>query len=358
MGFSFFAKGGDALASKKTPSKESVVCAYCDDDFREQHLARKDVSAIWRENFYKSRSELYRKNDGFIPVCKECVKRLFDAYTETLNDKSEAFYYLCARFDWYFNERLLSEIDERDPLFISSYLKRCNLAPNSFKTFIDTLKEGVKEVQDEKNAKLDAPPESTKKENIYLPLTDEEITSEMIAKWGSNFEPYEYIKLENLYSDMVMVNPRMEETPQDKDYLRKICFNSVMLERAYIEGDEAKIRALSGSYSKFMQDSKLRAMDKTEADKSGGLRNFSQIYAEVESDDFIPPWAKIAKMKGVNQDIVDRSIMHIENHTRRFRKEEMYVAPPEDTPKLSAEEIDPNARIFRDCIDLDGDVDG
>jgi hypothetical protein len=83
-----------------------------------------------------------------------------------------------------------------------------------------------------------------------------------------------------------------------------------------------------------MADSKFRAMDQTDASKTGGLRTFSQIYAEVEKDEFIPPWEEYRKVKGLEQDIVDKTIMHILNYTLKLNKAPQLIEPPEDTPKI------------------------
>jgi hypothetical protein len=97
-----------------------------------------------------------------------------------------------------------------------------------------------------------------------------------------------------------------------------------------------------------MADSKFRAMDKTEADKTGGIRSFSMIYAEAESPDFIPPWEYYKKIKGISQDIVDKCIMHMENFILRLNRVEKMTTPPVDTPKITQDET---------TLDL-GDIDG
>jgi hypothetical protein len=87
-----------------------------------------------------------------------------------------------------------------------------------------------------------------------------------------------------------------------------------------------------------MADSKFRAMDKTDADKTGGVRNFCTIYSEVEKDGFIPPWEYYKKIKGIAQDIVDKTIMHIENFTLKLNKIELHIKHY-NYPVLSDEEI-------------------
>ena len=104
------------------------------------------------------------------------------------------------------------------------------------------------------------------------------------------------------------------------------------------DGNYGQAKSLGDLFSKYMADSQFRAMDKTDADKTGGLRNFGMIYAEVESEGFIPPWETYRKIKGIKQDIVDKTIMHIENFTLKLNKIESMSTPPTDTPKLESDE--------------------
>jgi hypothetical protein len=94
-------------------------------------------------------------------------------------------------------------------------------------------------------------------------------------------------------------------------------------------------------------------MDKTDADKTGGIRSFSTIYAEVEKDGFIPPWEFYRKIKGIKQDIVDKTIMHIENFTLKLNKIEQMTTPPIDTPELEKDEIDEINNIKINDIEVD-----
>jgi hypothetical protein len=107
-------------------------------------------------------------------------------------------------------------------------------------------------------------------------------------------------------------------------------------------GNYSQAKQLGDLFSKYMADSKFRAMDKTEADKTGGIRTFSAIYAEVESDSFIPPWEYYRKIRGLTQDILDKTIMHIENFTLRLNRAERMTEPPIDAPKITQEDTDAN----------------
>jgi hypothetical protein len=240
-------------------------------------------------------------------------------------------------FGWYYDKKIFDKYNND----ISIYLQKISLESNG-KTFDDNLDNDFNNRNE--GSSIDYVNKIIKDSVI-------DITPEMIIKWGKNFDIYEYLKLENLYNDMITINPRLEETPQDKDYLRKMCLNSVLLDRALMDGDEKRVKPLSDSYSKTMMDMKLRAMDKTDADKTGGIRTFSQIYGEVEKDDFIWPWEKYRKMKGVKPDIVDRTIFHILNHMRSFAKMPKLTSVITNEMELNQDEVDDaEVEIYNDTI--------
>ena len=157
------------------------------------------------------------------------------------------------------------------------------------------------------------------------------VTSEMVNRWGK-YKPEEYHNLEKFYWEMKDRNKI--ETPQEETYLKKLALISLKMDQELAAGNYPQARDLGNLFSKYMADSQFRAMDKTEADKTGGLRTFSQIYAEVEKDDFIPPWEYYMKIKGLKQDIVDKTIMYIANFILRLNKIEQMTEPPADTPKV------------------------
>jgi hypothetical protein len=183
--------------------------------------------------------------------------------------------------------------------------------------------------------------------NIEDKLADFDITEDMIVRWGSKHDKEDYIKLEKFYHGMKDMNKI--ETPQDIDYLKKLSVISLKMDKELEEGHYDEVKKLGDLYSKYMADSKFRAMDKTDADKTGGIRNFSTIYSEVEKDGFIPPWEHYRKIKGLTQDVIDKTIMHIENFTLRLNKVNIMTEPPRDTPKLDEDETD---------IYNEGDIDG
>jgi hypothetical protein len=187
--------------------------------------------------------------------------------------------------------------------------------------------------------------------NISNENSDIIVDSKLINFWGQNWQPDEYIRLEKFYRSMIDINK--PETPQDEDYIKKIARLSVQIDKAIESGDSKTAKSLGDLYSKYMADAKLRTSDTSDADKSGGIRRFCDIFTEVESDDFIPPWEYYRKVNGAKQDIVDKTIMFILNFMLKFNKTDKLSQPPINTPKIEEDEIDENAKTSLELKDLE-----
>lgn len=291
--------------SKKTkPKTEKKVCEKC-----KRNLAI--------TQFYDTRSKLADKK---LNICKLCISDMIDI--ENLN----TVYHILQLMDVPFLHNYWETAYEKGGNIFGSYLRMANSLPQlKNKHWNNSIFKDGKET-----INID--------DIIDKSESDIEITKELIQKWGKHDSADQYYKLEQFYWDMKDAN--RIETPQDENYLKKIAMISVKMDKELESGNYDEFKKLGDLYSKYMADSKFRAMDKTDADKTGGLRNFSSIYAEVEKDDFIPPWEYYRKLKGVKQDIVDKTIMHIENFALKLNKIESMTEPPIDTPKLEPDEID------------------
>ncbi|WP_291566952.1 MULTISPECIES: hypothetical protein [unclassified Clostridium] len=276
-------------------------------------------------NFYNSKSPLFP--NGKVNICKNCIKEMID-YSDM-----ETIYAVFRILDI--------------PFFYNRWEEACRKTPkNPFGNYIRMANSGLNEFKGarwkdsafkEEKSNHDEIQDIYKIEDIEKDLLkDFKPTKEMLIKWGTKYNPEQYIKLENFYTEMMEKNNI--ETPQDMDYLKKISVISMKIDEELEAGHYAQAKQLGDLFSKYMADSKFRAMDKTDADKTGGIRNFSTIYAEVESDGFIPPWEYYRKIKGLSQDIIDKCIMHMENFTLKLNRAEKMTDPPYDTPKLTQEE--------------------
>jgi hypothetical protein len=264
--------------------------------------------------------------DGRLPICKQCISEIAG---EDYKDIQTALRMVDRPWLPHLWKSALE--DKRETL--GAYFVLINAKDFRHMTWADSELDTTTNKQHSQVKNAHANTSSYNKDDFQF-----KVTNEMIMRWGSNYEVDDYAKLEDFYHKMKMSN--RIETPQDETYLKKLAVISLKMDQELEAGNYNQVKQLGDLFSKYMADSKFRAMDKTEADKTGGIRNFGAIFAEVEKDGHIPPWEQYRKIKGLTQDIVDKTIMHIENFTLRLNKIERMTEPPVDTPKLTSEDTD------------------
>jgi hypothetical protein len=268
------------------------------------------------EDFYVSYSPLH---NGKVPVCKICLLDNVDINNiQTVRDTLRMI-------DRPFIQSLWDSSKDEGKNHFGKYMKNIGMRQYRDLTWKDSI------YKDSNNKSYYEPQQEDQEQRINFT-----VTSEILRRWGQNYELDDYVKLEDFYQKMKDMN--RIETPQEETYLKKLAVISLKMDQELEEGNYGQVKQLGDLFSKYMADSKFRASDKTDADKTGGIRNFSTIYAEVEKDGHIPPWGEYRKVKGLKQDIVDKTIMHIENFTLRLNKIERMIEPPSDTPKLTEED--------------------
>ena len=311
----------------KTQGRPPVIKKECDNCHKELAVTQ----------FYNTNSVL--SVDGKLNICKVCVKSMLDY------NKIETVYKILQLLDIpfiYSYWRNAKENNPEDPW--SRYITMANSKINEFKK--STWKDSKFEPDSINPVKLNM-------NQAIMTSNHFDVTNEMILKWGNKYEQNDYYELEQFYNDMQRTNSI--ETTQDMIYLKKLAIISLKMDKELEEGNYDEAKKLGDLFSKYMADSKFRAMDKTDADKTGGIRNFCTIYSEVEKDGFIPPWEYYRKIRGISQDVVDKTIMHIENFTLKLNKAEKMMSPPLDTPKLDLDEIDTDNIIVINDIEVDVD---
>lgn len=298
-------------ARTTSKSKKEPEVAYCTMQYSDICKNKEGINKT--SNFYSTADGIFFKS-GKLHICKDCIKEYcYNSNKDLLLDNFKKILMMC---NLPFLPRELKSALESNNDTVGTYLK------NIYLNYKGCGWQGDSDVE----ATIGLSPADRL-------LQDFRPTQEMMVKWGFNYKPEQYIKLENFYNQMCETN--VIETTQDKDYLKKLAVISMKLDEELELGNYAQSKQLGDLFSKYMADSKFRASDKTDADKSGGLRSFAQIYAEVEKDDFIPPWEKFEKLKGLSQDLVDKTIMHIENFILRANKIERMSEPPIDTPNVN-----------------------
>lgn len=280
-----------------------------------------------KAQFYLSNNEFHKADKRF-PVCKVCISEQIDY------DNMQSIYDILSQMNRPFLKETWRQSSEETSRtgknLFGVYYKNLVLNKKDL-----TYKNSIFDT--EKSASGNHTTQNLIDQQNSIPKFVFKVTEEMILRWGQYPDVDSYIKLEEFYHQMKRSNKI--ETHQEETYLKKLAAISLKMDKELEAGNSQQVKQLGDLFSKFMADSKFRASDKTDADKTGGIRNFSTIYSETEKDGHIPPWEYYRKIKNIDQDIVDRTIMHIENFTLRLNKIERMIEPPDDTPQLSEDEI-------------------
>nr|WP_156736239.1 hypothetical protein [Mycobacterium sp. E3298] len=277
-----------------------------------------------KSDYYSTVSNLYP--NGNYPVCKACVQEKLPQEVDPL-DKN----YLTVVHG------ILLELNKPylHSLWLSSIEEANRRGWNTFNCYMKNIQLNHKDYT-WKNSDLGDKSSEQSDDNTQVSINFK-VTQDILIRWGQNYTVDDYVKLEDFYHNMKKMNKI--ETPQEETYLKKLAVISVKMDQELESGNYGQVKQLGDLFSKYMADSKFRAMDKSEVDKTGGIRSFGAIFAECESEGHIPPWEQFRKIKGLTQDLVDKTIMHIENFTLRLNKIERMVEPPSDTPKITEGDV-------------------
>lgn len=259
-------------------NQERKVCSNCDKNRK-------------RSDFYNSNNTLF---DGKSPICKPCIRTMID-----VND-IETVYKTLKLLDAPFIYDEWEGAMEKGGDVFGKYMRRVNSLHNHRnKTWKDSIFKKEAIAVDEKDLKVISP------DSGFV------ANQEMVEFWGSGYSNEEYKKLSIFYKDME--NSYEIETASHKDYLKKICIVSLKMEQALADNQINQFKALSDVYDKLMRSAKFTAVQRSAADRTGGMNTFSEFFEFIEKEGFIPRFHTDEP-----KDIVDETIDNLMKYTRNL----------------------------------------
>lgn len=268
------------LTRKKTIINKKV-CLKCQKEKKEA-------------DFFLSNSDLHA--DKRYPVCKECLK-------ENLNiDDLKSVQDLLMQMNRPFLMDLwLSSVDEgnrTDKEIFGIYLKNCQLNYRNL-----TWKDSIFEIQHVK-------------ENINVDeILKNEITDDLINKWGYGYDKEEYLAFERKYA--MLRNNYQEKTAMHTEALLTYIRYRVKEEMSTAKNDVKAAKEWGALAQKAAQDAKINPSQLSKSDLSDGLDTFGQLVRTVEQAvDIIPI---LPKFKEKPQDKVDFTIWCYVNYIRDLK---------------------------------------
>lgn len=261
----------DAKPSEIEPrvvSDEEYRCTCCNHKFKRQE-----------RNFNRSKSPIYKGNNGYLSICQNCVAELYEQYVKFYdNDEDAAAERICQITDMYFDpevwamSRKISESrNGRSRNRISTYVSKLNLNQvDGCTTYSDTL---VKRWEaDVKNASTVAEVEQNK--DIATP-------TDVVRRFGTGFSEGDYDSMQYEYQDWVRRYGEPIDKRQEELYV-SICYMKLNQQKLLQKGD-ANIGAAANSYRSQIEAATTEIEDrikKAEADKQ--LSPLGEMIRDIE----------------------------------------------------------------------------
>ena len=190
-------------------SDEEYRCTCCGHKYKKQET-----------NFGRSKSPIYKGNNGFVSICKNCVAELYEQYVKFYDgDEDAAAERICQITDMYFDldiwasSRKISESrNGKSRNRISTYISRLNLSQvDGATTYSDTL---VRRWE----ANVENAPtveDVAKNDDIQTP-------EEVVRRFGVGFDAGDYDSMQYEYQDWVKRYGEPMDKRQEELYLSLI----------------------------------------------------------------------------------------------------------------------------------------
>ena len=263
---------------------------------------------------------------GKMPICKDCVKEVYDQIHEQCDDIRVALYFTCMELgvafkDVYYKQAISQLAKKSDMSPIASYFQFLN--SNGSRISGDLT---FKDSDDLYDDEYQAPDLNTN----YV----KELDPALIAKWGTTYTPEEIDFLENLYTQYEHSNSI--ETIGAQQNLVLVCKLTLELDRTIAAKHYKDMDTVNKTLTSALAAGKLRPIDQSNELSDAGIRCFGDIVESVAKDGYIPPLPVDAP-----RDIIDRGLMYITNHILKLLNRSTIIEPEFDV----GDEDDPNAFV-------------
>ena len=205
--------------------------------------------------FYLSRSKLYKFNDGRMPICKECLSKLFKELQAKYSDEVKALYHLCMLFDIYFDKDLVAKSSNMekfssDDNLLKSYMKNVN-SLNQYK-FKDSMSSDCIVLDDSLiNIEKDEVEEDSVIEEVSF-----QVDNKMKTRWGASLPVEDYMFLENKYKEFTDVYEC--RTPAQRLIFEQIAKCLLRGEKALKKDNDVAFEKMNNMVSKLMTDGNIK----------------------------------------------------------------------------------------------------
>lgn len=201
-------------------SSDRAVCYKCGTEYSRH------------KGYFPVSYAILHKGVGHAPVCKGCIDKMYDAYLAQCNDAKAAVRQMCRKLDLYWSDSIFDVVCRKATTrtMMTQYIAKINTVTYAGKSYDDTLSEEgtlwdfahntAKEVEYDKP---NVPTES---------FDEKEIPGEMLAFWGTGYDPNMYDTLEKKFAYYKESFPQNSKIDLGTErLLRQLCILEATIDR-------------------------------------------------------------------------------------------------------------------------------
>lgn len=166
-----------------------AICSRCGTDYSRQ------------KGYFPVSYAVLHKGVGHTHVCKKCIDDIYNGYLSQCNNAPDAVRQVCRKLDLYWSEKVYRQVERKSTTrsMMTQYIAKINTASYVGKSYDDTLSEegtlwnfGL----NESNNSVDDKSDIVDEPNINPDTEDIQISDEVVAFWGTGYQPDMLLALE------------------------------------------------------------------------------------------------------------------------------------------------------------------
>lgn len=203
---------------------------------------------LQKSNFPHTLSPLYTANNGYLPICKNCIDKYYSQLVEFFSGNEEKAIDRVAQIaDWYYLDDIWASTRKisADRSRVGAYPSKMQLRKDRGTTYLDTVRDRASVVVDSY--------ESLEEMRDQGSST---ITKAQFARWGPGFEEAEYKQLDNHYRSLC---EKIDTNDVIQDNLAKdLCEIKIQQIRARSKGDADMYQKFTKLYQDTLKSANLK----------------------------------------------------------------------------------------------------
>lgn len=181
---------------------------------------------VQKDRFFKSDHPFWNANNGYMPVCRDCIEGYFLTLCSKCGDEAKALDRVAQIFDLYIDQNIIDVVLRDKGKYVSRLLQRTRMRQYASKTYMDAMVENSNRGLTSR-ANM---PDIEESEEL-----SEERRQELIDRFGLGYESDEYALLDQHYK---MLTTQYSNADGVQDALIKdLCTIKILQMRAMKKGD-------------------------------------------------------------------------------------------------------------------------